>query len=88
MSVDHKEVKDLAWSNSMIMATACCCGLNERGLFCEGGSNITGPEGELIREIWEKEGVIMADVYPDKVYEIRDNNYKYKGLRSDLYYYG
>lgn len=84
----HREVKDLALSNSLIMPTACCCGLNEAGLFCEGGSNITGPKGELITEIWEKEGVILADVYPDKVPGIRDKNVKYKGLRSDLYYYG
>jgi len=83
----HKEVRDLAWTNSMIMPTACCCGLNEKGMFCEGGSNVTGPEGELITEIWENEGVIMADVFPDKVYEIRDRNYRYKGLRPDLYYY-
>jgi len=84
----NKEVKDLARRNSMIMPTSCCCGLNERGLICEGGSNITGPEGEVIGEIWDKEGLVIADVYPGKVAEIREDNYMYKGLRNDLYHYG
>ena len=84
----HKEVKDLARRNSIYMPTTCCCGLNERGLFCEGGSNITGPKGELITEIWDKEGLIIADIYPGTVGEIREKNYMYKGLRKDLYYYG
>jgi (R)-amidase len=83
----HREVRDLAFRNSMIMPTSCCCGLNEQGLFCEGGSNITGPRGELITEIWEKEGVIMADVCPGEVDKIREENWAYKGLRPDLYHY-
>ena len=29
----YREVKDLAARNSMIMATSCCCGLNEAGMF-------------------------------------------------------
>ena len=71
----------------MIIPTSCCCGLNERGEKCEGGSNITGAEGELIIEIWDKEGIIIADVYPEKVPQIREKNYRYKGLRPDVYYY-
>ncbi len=83
----HREVKDLAFRNSMIIPTTCCCGLNEREQVCSGGSNITGPKGELITEIWEKEGVIMADVQPDLVAELRKENPWYNGLRPDLYYY-
>jgi predicted amidohydrolase len=83
----HREVKDLAFGNSLYMPTSCCCGLNERGLFCEGASNITGPGGELISELWNDEGIVMADIYPEKVFALRENNYRYKGLRSDLYYY-
>lgn len=83
----HKEVKDPAFRNSLIIPTACCCGLNEQGLFCEGGSNITGPRGELITEIWDTEGIILADVYPGEVEVIRNANYAYRGLRPDLYHY-
>jgi len=71
----------------MIMAASCCCGLNEQGSPCRGGSNITGPEGELIDEIWDKEGVIVADVYPGRVAKIRSENPWYTGLRPELYYY-
>lgn len=83
----HEEVTDLANRNSMIMPVSCCCGENERGDPCRGGSNITGPKGELIAEIWDREGVILGDVYPDKVGQIRKKNPWFKGLRPDLYYY-
>lgn len=83
----HEEVKDLAYRNSMIMPVSCCCGKNERGDPCPGGSNITGPKGELIAEIWDQEGVILGDVYPGQVDQIRDKNPWYKGLRNELYYY-
>jgi predicted amidohydrolase len=83
----HKEVTDLAKRNSMIMLVSCCCGNNEKGNPCRGGSNITGPKGELIAEIWDKEGIILGDVYPDKVSQIRNGNPWYKGLRPELYYY-
>ena len=84
----YDEVKKLAENNSMIMPTACCCGLNERGEECSGGSNITGPKGELLKEIWHNEGILIEDVYPETVTEIRKNNPWYTGLRSDVYYYG
>jgi|GEM_PF-1025310 len=83
----HKEVIELAKRNSMIMLVSCCCGRNEKGELCRGGSNITGPKGELIAEIWDKEGVIIEDVYPGKVSGLRNNNPGYKGLRPKLYYY-
>jgi predicted amidohydrolase len=83
----HAEVKDLAYRNSMIIPTACCCGLNEIGDHCEGGSNITGAKGELISEIWNKEGVIIADVNPGEVPKIREENPWFTGMRPDLYHY-
>jgi (R)-amidase len=83
----HDEVKDLAYRNSMIIPTACCCGLNESGYQCRGGSNITGAKGELMEEIWEKEGLILADVYPGEIEEIRKKNPWYIGMRPDVYHY-
>ena len=83
----HDEVKDLANRNSMIIPTACCCGLNEQGNICSGGSNTTGPKGELIDEIWDREGMIISDVYPGQVAKIRNENPWFKGQRPDLYYY-
>jgi (R)-amidase len=83
----HDEVKDLAYRNSMIIPAACCCGLNETGYKCPGGSNITGARGELIDEIWDKEGVILADVYPGEVPKIREKNPWFIGLRPDVYHY-
>jgi predicted amidohydrolase len=83
----HEEVKDLAYRNSMIIPTACCCGLNELGDKCKGGSNITGAKGELIKDIWNKEGIIIGDVNPGEVSQIRDKNPWFTGLRPDLYKY-
>jgi predicted amidohydrolase len=83
----HAEVKDLAYRNSMIIPAACCCGLNEVGDKCEGGSNITGAKGELITEIWNKEGLIIGDVNPGEVSQIRENNPWFTGSRPDLYHY-
>lgn len=83
----YDEVKDLANRNSIIIPTACCCGLNEQGNICSGGSNITGSKGELIDEIWDKEGMIISNVYPDQVSNIRNENPWFKGQRPDVYYY-
>ncbi len=81
----HREVKPLAEANSMIMPTSCCCGYNEAGKRCRGGSNITNKDGSLLAEIWDKEGVIYADVDPGSVPEARWNNPWYRGQRQDLY---
>jgi (R)-amidase len=83
----HAEVQDLAYRNSMIIPTACCCGLNENGYQCEGGSNITGAKGELIEEIWNQEGMIISDVYPGEVKELRKKNPWFTGQRPDVYHY-
>jgi len=81
----HDEVTRLAKANSMIMAVSCVCGKNERGYTCRGGSNITNHNGALLTDIWDKEGIIYADVNPGAVPNARQNNPWYTGRRSDLY---
>ncbi len=80
-----KEVYPLVRANSIVVATSCCCGKNELGYDCRGGSNIIDAEGSLLTEIWEKEGIIYADVQPGKVMNIRNANPWYKGQRQNLY---
>jgi len=84
----HSEVKDLAYRNSMIIAASCCCGVDESGKTCRGGSNITGADGALLAEIWDQEGVIVADVYPERALGMRALNPWYCGQRPELYYLG
>jgi predicted amidohydrolase len=81
----YEEVRDLASRNSMIIAAACCCGLDETNTFCRGGSNITDANGELLVEVWDKEGIITADVDPDKALELREQNPWFRGRRPELY---
>jgi predicted amidohydrolase len=81
----HAEVSTLAFQNSMIIATSCCTGEDESGRHCTGGSNITGPDGELISEIWGSEGVIISGVSPGLVPQIRRENVFFTGQRPDLY---
>ena len=82
------EVKDLAYRNSMIIAASCCCGPNEAGAECRGGSNITDADGKLLCEIWDREGVIQAEVHPERALEMRATNPWFRGQRPDIYYYG
>jgi len=84
----HEEVQNLALTNSIIMPTSCCCGIDERGAVCPGGSHITGAKGELISELWDKEGIVISDVYPEHVEQLREQNHRYTGLRPEIYYYG
>ena len=84
----HGEVKDLASRNSMIIAASCCCGQNERGRACRGGSNITDADGKLLTEIWDEEGIILADVSPARALDMRTENPWYRGQRPELYCYG
>jgi omega-amidase len=81
----HSEVRDLAYRNSMIMATSCCCGKDELGRKCRGGSNITDATGKLLTEIWDREGVIVTNVFPERVSAMRADNPWYRGQRPDLY---
>jgi predicted amidohydrolase len=82
----HGEVKDLASRNSMIIASSCCCGTDEAGRVCRGGSNITDADGKLLVELWDREGVILADVDPDRALRLRESNPRYRGRRPELYH--
>ena len=81
----HAEVKELAYRNSMIMATSCCSGEDEKGYRCRGGSNITDATGTLLTEIWDEEGLILANVEPEKALSLREANPWYRGCRPELY---
>jgi predicted amidohydrolase len=81
----HGEVHPLVRANTMIMATSCCCGKNEAGNPCRGGSNVTDKDGSPLAEIWDQEGIIYADVDPGTVLETRQQNPWFRGQRQDLY---
>jgi predicted amidohydrolase len=81
----HAEVVDLARRNSMVMAVSCNCGKDEAGRTCRGGSNITDKDGSLLAEVWDKPGLILADVDPSGVLAARANNPLYRGRRPELY---
>ena len=81
----HEEIVDLSSRNSMIIASSCCCGPNESGKVCRGGSNVTDADGRLLSEIWDEEGVIVAEVDPAKGLDLRRENPWYQGRRADLY---
>lgn len=83
----YQEVRRLAETNSIVMATSCCCGPNENGNPCRGGSNIVDARGKLLGEIWDKEGAIYADVQPEEAARLRQQNPWWRGQRGDLYYY-
>ena len=69
----------------MIIAASCCCGPDEAGNWCGGGSNITGAGGELLAEIWDREGIIYAEVDPASVPAARAACPWYTGRRPELY---
>lgn len=79
------EVIPLVRANTIIMATACCCGKNEAGHPCRGGSNIMDKDGTLLAELWDKEGIIYADVDPSTVLAARNQNPWFRGQRQNLY---
>ncbi len=81
----HAEVRDLAWRNSMVIAASCCCGVDEAGNLCRGGSNLTGADGALLGEIWDREGMILVDVDLDEALQSRQQNPWYRGRRPELY---
>jgi predicted amidohydrolase len=80
-----QEVRHLARWNAMIMAVSCCCGPDEEGRHCPGGSNITDSDGRVLAEIWDREGIIYADVDPGSVPAARAASPWYTGRRPDLY---
>jgi len=79
------EVRHLARGNAMIMAVSCCCGANEEGHPCPGGSNITDRDGRVLAEIWDRQGIIYADVDPASVPAARAACPWYTGRRPELY---
>lgn len=82
----HKDhVQGQAGDNSLYFAVACCCGVDELGHTCPGGSNITDYEGRLLTEIWDREGVIFADIDPGKAILHREQNPWFRGLRPEIY---
>lgn len=81
----YAEVRPLVSQNSLIIATSCCCGLDEAGRTCRGGSNITNYDAQLLAEIWDQEGIIYADVHPEEVAAHRQANPWYRGQRPELY---
>jgi predicted amidohydrolase len=52
---------------------------------CRGGSNITDANGSLLAEIWDEEGIVLADVFPARALEMRAENPWYRGRRPELY---
>ena len=86
-AMSHEEVKPQAERNSIIIAATCVCGMNEMGAVCRGGSNITDADGSLLAEIWDDEGYAIADVFPQKIADLRKENDRFLGQRGDLYYY-
>lgn len=83
----YAEVKHLALNNSLIMAVSCCCGPDESGTTCPGGSNIVNYDGALLAELWDQEGILYADVAPERVAAHRRANPWFTGQRGDLYVY-
>lgn len=79
------EVRPLARWNSMIMATSCCCGPDEAGRHCGGGSNIIDRDGRVLAELWDREGIIYAEVDPASVPAARAACPWFTGRRPDLY---
>jgi len=81
----YEETGPLAGSNSMIMATCNPCGPYLDGPPFRGGSNIVDETGTLLTDIWDKEGIIVADVFPERVPDVRRNNASFVGRRPELY---
>jgi 5-aminopentanamidase len=79
------EARPLAVNNSLFIAASCCCGRNEADDDCRGGSHIMAADGSVLAEIWDREGVIFADVTLDGVPEVRRQNPWFVGRRPELY---
>lgn len=73
----NEEVKNLARRNSIFIPSSCTTGINEKGDFCPGGSNIIGPKGKVFSVIWNKEGILIADILPDEAMQLRAINRYY-----------
>lgn len=80
-----EEVIPLARANSIILTASCCCGRNDTKETYRGGSNITNYDGSVLAEIWDREGIIFADVDPAGVMSARERNPLFRGQRPELY---
>ncbi len=72
----------------MIIAASCCCGPNEKGDRCRGGSNITDADGRLLAELWDEEGVILADVDPPQALALRAGNPTWQRITAEKVWAG
>lgn len=80
-----EEVLPLVRGNSIIIAASCCCGRNDTQRIYRGGSNIINFDNTVLAEIWDREGIIYADVEPGQVQAAREQNYNFRGQRQELY---
>ena len=71
--------------NTLVIATACCCGVDEAGHLCRGMSNIVDSDGALRAELDGREGVISAVVDVAHAPRLRAANPWFHGLRPELY---
>jgi len=78
------KVLDQTRMSSIAMAVSCCHGNFVPGR-SSGGSNITDHKGNLLAEIWDKEGVIYADLDTGNILADRQNNLIFQGRRPELY---
>ncbi len=78
-------VRDHAVRNSMIMAVSCCCGTDELGISCPGGSCIVNQHGMVLGEIWNREGILFAEIDPSGIEIERKKNPWINDRRGDLY---
>jgi len=81
----YKSSKDAPNRNSIITAVSCCCGIDEKGTHCPGSSHISNEKGKLLAEIRNSEGIIYAEVDPDKALSLRKENPWFKNQRPELY---
>ena len=77
--------RQAAIDNSIFVATSCCTGIDEQGIFCPGMSNVVAPGGKVLAEITGCEGMIFAEIDPAEAREHRKTNPWYQGARFDLY---
>ena len=71
--------------NSMMMCVSCCCGTDELGNACPGGSNIVDAAGNVRSVLWESEGILYGTADRDEIMELREKNFWIRDRREDLY---
>lgn len=79
------ETAQLASKNSLFLAVSCCCGTDEIGQHCPGGSHIVNAQGKLLTELWDVPGILYADVDPSGCAAARAQNPWFNARRPELY---